>query len=185
MSTYEAKDAKLSIGGVEFPITEVTHSYDSENGHREERLLGPSPAGPFTIECTGVMTEEFCEYFRWLGFRLLPGLGYTGDYFMRSCACVASAVEHKGVGRAMLGRNAWVVIGEQQTPTHRRFWMAQYWHKALAPRYWVNSLDADGKPTGGVRGFYVAGNQREVLEVYDRIRKEAGDFDVEEVGGLN
>lgn len=184
--TFDAQDTKLIFNGIEFPIvSEVIHSYDRENGPREERLLGPSPTSSFAIKCDGLLSVKLVELFRWLSFRLFPGRGYTGDWFMRSCACLAAVVEHRGVGRSMLGRNAWVIIGEQQTPIHRRSWMTPYWVKAMQARYWVNTLDDNGKPIGSVRGFYLKGNQREVIEAYDRIRREAGDFSVDDLGGLN
>ena len=40
----------------------------------------------------------------------------------------------------------WRLLKEIIDPLHRRAAMAPFWQKALAPRYWVNTLDANGKP---------------------------------------
>jgi hypothetical protein len=81
-------------------------------------------------------------------------------------------------GRACLGLAVWRVLSELQLPLHRRAVMAPAWIKAMQARYWV-------KADAGLPGFFVPGNQKGVLEVFDRIRREAGDFDAEEVAGLN
>jgi hypothetical protein len=175
MKDSEIDEAKLTFNGVEFPITEVTYSYDRENGHREERLLGPSPTGPFTIECKGMLTEQDCEFFRWLGWRMFPNITPDGT-----------------VGRACIGVCMWRSLADWILPLHRRPSISGYWRNALAARYWVNpgrvkhngSFVRDSRENV-LLGWYVPGNQREVLEVYERIRREAGDFDVDELGGLN
>ena len=161
MTGYSSEHAKLTFNGIEFPmVTDVIYSYDRKNGHREERLLGPSPTGPFTIECTGVLTEEACEFFRWLGWRMFPSVTPDG-----------------AVGAACVGVFAWRLLAELQVPLHRRAAMAPFWVKALQSRY---VIQVPGQPTA-----IVDGNTRAVLEVYDRIRREAGDYDAEELGGLN
>jgi hypothetical protein len=81
-------------------------------------------------------------------------------------------------GRARIGLSMWRVLSELQLPLHRRAVMAPAWIKAMQARYWV-------KADNGLPGFFVPGNQKGVLEVFDRIRREAGDFDAEEVKELN
>jgi hypothetical protein len=169
-------DAKITFNGVEFPITEVTYSYDRENGHREERLLGPSPTGHFTIKTEMVLTDEGREFFKWLGWSMFR----------------TDVTPDGTVGRACIGVHMWRSLADWILPLHRRPSISGYWRNALAARYFVNTgrVQHKGVNVRDARenvllGFYVSGNQREVLEAYDRIRREAGDFEADELGGLN
>ena len=81
-------------------------------------------------------------------------------------------------GRARIGLSMWRMLAELQQPLHRRASMAPAWVKAMHARYWV-------KAEAGLPGFFVPANQKGVLQAYDRIRRAAGDFDAEEMAGLN
>jgi hypothetical protein len=155
------KDAKLFAGGVEIAeVSEVSYSFDSENERAEVSGLGTTPHGDFTITGQVPITESERQFFLLLGFRF-----------------IASITPDGAVGSSLLGVFAWRMLSELQAPLHRRSAMAPFWIKAMQPRY---AVCADT-----LRGCVVRGNQREVLTAYDRIRKEAGDFDAEELKELN
>jgi hypothetical protein len=148
--------------------------------HYGEEYVDYSIHGLLESRPEGVDAQEF--------WRLLccTELIKEGGYpYCATCASPVRIVPLPMLRRVCLRVYMWGLLHELQNPPHRRPHMAPLWVKAMQARYWVNTLDENGKPIGGVRGFYLKGNQREVIEAYDRIRREAGDFSVDELGGLN
>jgi len=115
-----------------------------------------------------------------------------GFLFCASAASPVNVVPLSTLRRVCLRVYMWRLLQELREPLHRRSAMAPLWVKAMQARYWVNTGRVKHKGTvvrdsreNVLLGFFVPGNQREVIEAYDRIRREAGDFSVDELGGLN
>jgi hypothetical protein len=157
-------DAKLFVGGVEIAeIESGSYECDSEAPSHDLELT-PGVQLTEIIGTSLELDQHVAKVLQFCWFSLLPSI--TPDGTVRG-ACV--------------GVFAWRMLFELQAPLHRRAVMSRFWVRAMQARY-VVCAGCAGLPRPGV---VVGGNAREVIDVYDRIRKEAGDFDADELGGLN